>query len=449
MAKQRWFVICLLLFAVAACVRILVWQNNKVAMAGVQYVVTEGYVHDAELLLNRQIGTFVRGIDPPSNANILIHPPGYPIFLAAIEGVFGAASPQVVQILVNSLAPVLLFLIGAYLFGNSIGCIVGVFGVFSPQFAYHSGIILPDELSVLPILVAVLAFVWAYEKPDIRWAILCGFSIGLSCWLRANALVLPVFFAAAAMALIPRSVRLHFVGAMLTAFIITIAPITLRNYIVFESFIPLSLGTGTTFIEGLADIDPAGTRGMPKTDEDVMAMDADRLKRPEYFGTLYSPDGVLRERKRIAWGLSAVGSDPLWFIGGAASRGINAVRLERVPVIEPTYDEKESTEPLLYGLNIPLKVFQRAFITAVFLPLVILGLLLLLKNRDSRGKLLLLSIVPLYYMSVQPLIHTEYRYVLPGAHVLMIFAGVGVGYLGELMFGRFRVRSNGNGIAGA
>jgi hypothetical protein len=232
---------------------------------------------------------------------------------------------------------------------------------------------------------------------------------------------------------------MRFAGVMLGTFILTISPITIRNYIVFDSFIPLSLGTGTTFIEGLGDLDLAHERGMPHTDEDVMALDAARSGRPDYYSTLYSPDGVDRERGRIAFGLNAVGADPPWFIGGVVRRGIDTVRLERVPVIETAYDESDTTDPWLHDLNVPLKAFQRLFITAVFLPLIILGALLLLSKSDNRGKLLLLSVVPLYYMTVQPLIHTEYRYVLPGAHILMIFAAVAATYLIEFIYGKLNL----------
>jgi hypothetical protein len=210
----------------------------------------------------------------------------------------------------------------------------------------------------------------------------------------------------------------------------------------------LSLGSGTTFIEGLGDLDPANTKDLPHTDEDVMVLDAARSGRPEYYGTLYDPDGVERERARMAFGLRTVAADPPWFILGVVNRGVNAMRLERVPTIEPLYDERETTDRLLYSLNIPLKVFQRLFMTAVFLPLIALGMVVLLLRRDSRGKLLLLSIVPLYYMSVQPLIHTEYRYVLPAAHILMILAAVGAGSLVTTLYSRVRGRSNLNGVSG-
>ena len=449
MDNRKLFKICIVLFVLSAGVRFLVWQNNKVAMAGVQYVVTEGYQHDAGLLLDGNLPEFLSGPNPPSDANILLHPPGYPIFLATVRGIVGDSVPvQAVQILVNSLTPLLIFLLAASLFGIGTGTIAGSFAALSPQFAYHSGIILPDELSVLPLLLAVFAFAYAYKMPNLKWAVMCGVTIGASCWLRANALLLPVFFAIAAVIVLPRSTRLRFAGVLLAAFILTISPIAIRNYLVFDTFIPLSLGTGTTFVEGLADLDAEGTRALPRTDEDVRSMDAEHFGQPDYHGTLYSPDGVMRDRSRVSFGLGVVRSEPLWFFGGVLKRGIGTIRMERVPVIAPERDEAETTAPILYYLNIPLKLFQRLFITAVFLPLMVIGAIFLLITRESRGKFLVLSVVPIYYMSVQPLIHTEYRYVLPAAHVFIIFAAVAVSLLGGWIVKRVFDRSNLNGVAG-
>jgi hypothetical protein len=126
-------------------------------------------------------------------------------------------------------------------------------------------------------------------------------------------------------------------------------------------------------------------------------------------------------------------------------RGIDTVRLERVPVIETAYDESDTTDPWLHDLNVPLKAFQRLYITAVFLPLIVIGAILLLLKRESRSKLLLLSVVPLYYMTVQPLVHTEYRYVLPGAHILMIFAAVAATCLIEFIYEKLNL----NRVAGS
>jgi hypothetical protein len=87
-------------------------------------------------------------------------------------------------------------------------------------------------------------------------------------------------------------------------------------------------------------------------------------------------------------------------------------------------------QPQLYALGpasftwtrIPravLRLIQKLFVTAVMLPLFIIGLILLIRARRP-GALVLLVVVPAYYLSVQSALHTEYRYVLAIHYFLFI-----------------------------
>jgi len=339
-------------------------------------------------------------------------------------------------LLLNSLTPLLIFLIAAVLFNDRIATIAGYFAAFSPQFAYHSAIILPDELSVLPILAAVYFLFRSWEDHRLEMALLCGFCIGLSCWLRSNAMLLPVFFILSLLFAFPKNWRIIPAAVVLGAFVLTIAPITIRNYVVFKTLVPISVGLGTTFVEGLGDADQEGNKGMPVTDEDVMKMDAAHFARPDYYGNLYAADGIERERNRIITGLADVAADPIWYLKAVLDRSMMTWRMERVPVIDSNH-KSDATNAILLYLNIPLKLLQRFFITAIFLPFVLLGLVMLI-SKKQRGKLAILAPVPIYFMTVQPLIHTEYRYLHAATHVLIIFAAVGlselIGWIQKLNF---------------
>ena len=421
-------VTCLVIFIASFAVRFIVWENNRVEMAGVQSVVTENYLRDAKALASGDIRAFLSGDDPPTNARVIDHPPGYPLMIGVVLAVSNDIELwRIVQLALNSLAPVLLFLIAAALIDKKIGFIAGVLAAISPQFAYHSGLLLPDELSVVPMLAAVYFFLTAMREPRLANAALCGLFLGLSCWLRSNAMLLPIFCAVAASLVIIQGMRLRFAVVMLVLFVVTIAPITIRNAIVFGSFIPLSLGGGTTLVEGLGDIDD-GSRGLPRTDEDVMRLDATLDGSGRAYSGLYDPDGVERDRQRTKFGISEIASEPLWFARGVAARGLSTFRLERVPAIAAERDERDTTNPLLYWIDRPLKFVQRAFVTVVFLPLVLLGLVVIAVRKGWREVVVILA-VPLYYATVQPLVHTEYRYVLATPHMLMIAAAAALCWL--------------------
>lgn len=425
---KRKLVICLLLFVASFAVRFILWQNNKVEMATVQSVVTENYLRDAATLASGDIRTFLAGPEPPSNARVIDHPPGYPLLIGVVEAITGSLEVwRYVQLAASSLAPLFVFLIAVLLFDEPKAVIAGMLTALSPQLAYNSGLLLPDESCVLPILAALYFLVRLSETAQFRNAISCGLFLGVSCWLRSNALLLPLFFAVAIFFVTAKEIRIRAAALLIAAFIVVIAPITIRNAVYFNSFIPLSLGSGTTLLEGLGDIDD-GSRSLPRTDEDVMRLDAKLDGTGSDYSRLYDPEGVERDRRRREYGASVIGAEPLWFARGVAARGASTFRLERVPAIAPERNEKDLTPWFFYWINVPLKFAQRAFVTASFLPLVLAGLIVIGVKRRWR-ELITILIVPLYYATVQPLVHTEYRYVLATPHMLMIAAAVAMCWL--------------------
>ena len=70
-----------------------------------------------------------------------------------------------------------------------------------------------------------------------------------------------------------------------------------------------------------------------------------------------------------------------------------------------------------------IHAIQKIFLTAVILPLSIIGLLILIFQKQSRA-LVILSIVPVYFFTVQSIVHTEYRYVLAVDYFMFALAGV-------------------------
>ncbi|MDX6384454.1 MAG: hypothetical protein QOK48_2027, partial [Blastocatellia bacterium] len=106
----------------------------------------------------------------------------------------------------------------------------------------------------------------------------------------------------------------------------------------------LSLGAGQTLLEGIADYDSQGRFGIPNTDVGIMKQEAEQSQRPEYFGTLFNPDGVERERARLARGFTVIRTHPFWFSGVMARRAGSMLRLERSRLV--------STEPpVSHSLN--------------------------------------------------------------------------------------------------
>lgn len=333
--KRRFIIASLVIFLTAFGVRLLSLQDTRWEAEKVQWAVAADYKRVAGLLREGGVASFFDPSSPLADPNNLGHPPGYSILLAVIYGAVGErdAAAQLFQIIVDSLCAVLIFAILTELVSLGAGVIAGLLAALSPQFAWNSVLLLPDSLSVFPILLAVYLLARALRRPSLITLLAAGALVGLSCWLRANALLLAPFFAIACFLLFERKRRLAYGAAALMGAILIIAPLTIRNAIVFRHFIPLSLGAGQTFLEGIADYDYEGRFGLPNTDLGIMKWEAETLNRPDYYGTLFNPDGIKRERMRLRKGLKIAVSNPLWFAGVMGRRAISMLRLERARLI--------------------------------------------------------------------------------------------------------------------
>jgi hypothetical protein len=329
-AQQLHLIICLLLFVAALGVRFLIWQDNRGEVWRVETFVTSDYKDSARQLARGDWRLFV------SDLNHMEHPPGYAILLAGIFKIFGESDTAIefAQMLCDSVAAVVIFLIVAESLSVGIAALAGFLAALSPQFAYYSVLLLPDSLAVLPILIAVYLIVRAVKHPRLVPFAIAGALVGLSCWLRANALLLAPFLACLTPLLLDRGQRLRYSTALVLGAAIVIAPITIKNAIVFHHFIPLSLGAGQKLLQGISEYDQ-DRFDIPRTDLGIMRQEAAMYNRPDYALLLFGPDGIQRDRMRIRRGLAVIRSHPVWYGGVMFRRGISFFRLARVPIIAP------------------------------------------------------------------------------------------------------------------
>jgi len=418
--------VCVALYALSFVVQLVVWQNNLTEITAALAGTREHYRNEARYLARGDVATFVTGPNPPSNAEVLSHPPGYPMVLAAVFSTVGESETAIgiVQIALNSLGSVLIFLIALELFNLSVAFVAGVLASLSPQIAYNSVMMLPEVTATIPILLAIYLLIKARDKPEFIYAICCGALIGLSCWFRANGMFLAVFAGVLALVVIPLGRRLKFSLLLVTAAVLVISPMTVRNAIIFERFIPIGLGAGINLIEGIGDYDTEKRFSVAATDQGVRDIEVVEFGRPDYRHEHYNPDGVEREAWRTKRAVEIIKSDPVWFAGVVLHRSTMNLRLERVPQTADRHGDLSSGLP--YYLNAALRVFQRAFITAIFLPLILIGVGLMLYRRECRGPLAILLTVPIYYMAVHSILHTEYRYIVASQYFLLTLAAVAI-----------------------
>jgi uncharacterized membrane protein len=79
-------------------------------------------------------------------------------------------------------------------------------------------------------------------------------------------------------------------------------------------------------------------------------------------------------------------------------------------------------------------MLQKLFISAVIWPLIVIGMVGAVKSKRGRN-LLVLLIVPVYYMAIQSALWTEFRYTLPMYYLLLTIAAFGLVYVVRLLRG--------------
>lgn len=440
-APSRRLLLAAVIFVAAFGVRLVNWQGHGHEVFAVQTSVTSNYKHQATLILENGVASLYDASSSTSNPDLLGHPLGYPIVLSLVYRIapHSDTAIQLLQMLLDSLAAVVIFLIALQFFPIAVGFIVGLMAAFAPQFSWNSILLLPDTLAALPILLAMLLIARSvgkafpmgqaflpvqsgegFDRKELdtqEWLtyFAAGALVGVSCWLRANALLLAPFIALSFFIIFrnrgPWRRALVFIGSAC----LMIAPLTIRNAVVFGEFIPISLGAGQTLVEGIADYDTDGTLGLPQTDVELTRGEAETLGRPDYANSLFTPDGPGRDRARLRRGFAAISKHPVWFAGVMVHRAVSMLRLERTPL------RLSTSSPGFF--QTPLRLIQKLFITALFLPLVLAGAGILIYRRQFQT-LIVLLVVPFYYFCTQSALHTEYRYVLVIHFFLFVLAAV-------------------------
>ena len=325
LSRVQLSLICSVIFFSALGVRLLTWQDKHVEIVAGQSSLSGvflRYQKVAQQMLQEGRILYPREQPVSGDARLLAHPPGYSMLLAAISR-FGADEYKglwFVQIVCDAVSALLIFLIALELLNCWVAMIAAMLVALSPHLAYYSLFLTPDSLAVPPILLSVYLVIKGLKRPRVTGMIIAGALIGISCWLTANAMLLSLFLGAAVFNLYGRGKRAKHAAILVGSTIAVICPLTIRNFIVFDRFIPISIQAGLSLVEGIGDYDKEGKFGMPDSDREARKKDAEWNGRPDYARSLWHPDGIDRDRTRLDRGLSVVRSNPGWFLGVMARR---------------------------------------------------------------------------------------------------------------------------------
>ncbi|KAF0248090.1 MAG: hypothetical protein FD167_2510 [bacterium] len=350
LTTKKLFVLCFTIFFLALGVKLLYWQDQ--AGSTVNNFHALAYDTEAENILAGKGILFPNQTPKSGNAKLLVHPPGYSILVAISFTLFGNSLLPLsfIHQFFDSLAVVVIFLIGLELFPLGLATIGALLALFSPHFAYYGLNVSPESPTNLLLLLATFFLIKTIKNFQLKSVFFVGILIGLSCWLRPNALMLSPFLAIL-LPFLEAKDRVRYVIILVLATVIIISPITIRNLIVFKQFIPISIGVGANLIEGIADYDLENKFGFPAYDQGVAQADVKIYNRPDYAGNQWSPDGLMREKNRTKRAMEAIKSNPIWFLG---------VMLKRV-VFMLSYNDKGSARWPLNTAIVPIVAAEASF----------------------------------------------------------------------------------------
>jgi hypothetical protein len=377
-------------------------------------------------------------IDDPSRTDQAIYAPGYPLWLALIYKLTDSRSPMIVQNVqwvIDSLAVLLIVAVGVTAFDWRVGLWAGGIAAVWPLLATYGSVPLADAPTSWLITGSVWMLLLAAKRKQLVWAVLSGVLIGISCWLRANAMFLGFISALAMLLFVQSSWRRRFIlgAGLVLASCLLIAPIVIRNAVAFHAFVPTGLGAGTNLLEGIGETERGAKEfGAPPNDRDLLDQDRRALNAqgdPSF--DLYYPDGIERDRARARRALQIIKQHPFWYAatvvrrmaavmkfagepsGIYGSAGINVTARKCLP-------PASQGGAIAFVVNV-LGMFQ-SVIRYLLLPLMIGGVALALRWDWRMMGIILASVF--YYLVIGSLIHTHIRYGLPMHGLLTVFAAI-------------------------
>lgn len=428
----------LLMVALALAVRGLTAQfvGARLADAGwFPYGIYAVFDRQAQDALDNRAGFF--RLDDPSRTDAAIYPPGYPLWLAFIYSVTGtrsAAVVQSVQWVLDAFSVLLIVGAGVTAFGWRAGLAAGWMAALSPLLATYGAVPLADAPTGWVVVGGAWMLLVAAKRRSLGWALGAGALVGASCWLRANAMMLALFWSLSLLLFVKANWRTRFKlsAALALGATLLIAPVVVRNIIAFRAFVPVGLGVGTNLWEGIGETERAAEFGAVYGDEQLLERErAEMGVAPDAPFGLYYPDGVRRDRERTRRALAVISRHPFWYAGVVLRRMMGVMKYAGEPSgiygsagINVT--DKKTLPPRwqggVFALFVNLLGMVQSVLRYMLLPLILLGAVLALR-REWRTSMLIMTTV-LYYLVVGSLMHTHIRYGLPMHALLVIFAAL-------------------------
>ena len=322
----------------------------------------------------------------------------YPLYLAGVYLLFGyhpLVARLIQGIVGGALVCCMVYRIGRRLFGPRVGLVGAGLTAIYAYFVYFSVALMTETFYIVAVLFALDTAMELVERPALRWWTLLGLTLGIAALFRQVILLfVPVLLLWCVWAG-RQKIRLRELGVPVVVIATLIIPWTVRNYLVYQHFLPLNSNAGFAFYS--ANHPNHGTNWQPTYVAPIPA-ELHSLNEAELN------DALMRE------GLRFVVEDPWRYLLLSLSR------------VEEYFWFLPSAE------SSTISNISRMLSFGICLPFMLCGLVL---SRHQWHRCLLLYLFAGIYTVIHLLSWPAPRYRLPMDAVLIIFAALAIVKLAE------------------
>jgi 4-amino-4-deoxy-L-arabinose transferase-like glycosyltransferase len=329
--------------------------------------------------------------------------PLYPIFLAVTYKVFGGSNlaVQVVQAILGAITCWLVYAIGQRLFNTSTGILSALIMSVYPPLVYVSGLLMSEQLFIFLLILSIFLLIRNGRNPSCRWTSLSGICLGLASLTRPAAVVLIPFFAIylCLERTLSRKRRFILGIALVSSAFLIISSWTIRNYVRYHEFIPISTAGGFNFYLGNNDLSDGSD-----TNATIQLM---QKGPPGDLKALLSsaPTAKAKERVYYAYTLNWIKNHPGRFLLLYVKKLANLWRLT-----------PDNVSDILKSDTV------NVFSALILIPLYVLSIIGMWLIRRSWRRLLLFYFVLISMSFGLALYITSYRFRIPLDPILILFS---------------------------
>lgn len=438
MLSRKRLLLLLGAFLLTFCVRFLTLQFMRAHLHEPGWFQVGSYAkfdRQARDILSGQQRLF--WIDDPARTDLVQYPPAFPALVALIYKFTSEQSAYTVQSVQWIVDLVLSFTLVTGITWTAFAWRAAIVASFlfalSPLFAMYGAYPSADAPTTWFVLGGCWLLLFAAQRSSVWFALAAGTVLGIACWFRVNPLYLCVGWAFALLVFTRAAWRgrVAMAVAALLGTVLVIAPIVVRNFVVFPDFTPTGGTIGINLWEGLGETELGRQHGFLFGDDKMIEHERVKMGLPLDFPLEAQwPNGIRRDKERTRESLAFIAEHPIWYAGVMLRRmwgmlkvagdpapysGTSGINVTSAKCLSPA----RQGGVLAFVVNV-LGMIQ-SVVRYLFLPLAAFGIWVAVR-RDWRVSCILLVTV-LYYLVPGTAAHTELRYVLPMHGLLTVFAG--------------------------